>query len=258
MQDFTDCARRFKLRYMDRLSYPAMESEPALENERNQQEGEFFHRLVQQAFLGLDPERLGRLANSSNLARWWENFVEHRPSLDGYTIHLEYSLSAPLGEMRMVAKYDLVAIRDGNAVIYDWKAYQRRPSNEWLAARWQTRVYPALLSRSGGFLVGAEDIPPENIQMIYWFPDFPAEPAVFQYSRDQYRRDWEALERLAGEIPLAEDFPQTEDLGKCRFCTYRSYCDRGIGAPQEAERLEEWGLEEPFDLDFGQIGEIAF
>ena len=100
IQDFTDCARRFKLRYIDRLSYPAMESEPAFENERNQQEGEFFHRLVQQAFLGLDPERLGRLANSSNLARWWENFVGHRPSLDGYTIHLEYSLSAPLGEMR--------------------------------------------------------------------------------------------------------------------------------------------------------------
>ena len=29
LQDYVDCARRFQLRYLDRLSYPAIESEPA-------------------------------------------------------------------------------------------------------------------------------------------------------------------------------------------------------------------------------------
>jgi hypothetical protein len=48
LQGYVDCPRRFDLRYVQRLSYPAMESEPALENEKHQQEGEYFHRLAQQ------------------------------------------------------------------------------------------------------------------------------------------------------------------------------------------------------------------
>src|SRR5215213_6046604 len=58
LQDYMDCARRFKLRYLDRLSYPAVETEPTLENEKHQQEGEYFHRLVQQHLIGIPAERI--------------------------------------------------------------------------------------------------------------------------------------------------------------------------------------------------------
>jgi hypothetical protein len=46
LQDYNDCPRRFELRYLQRLAYPAIETEPALENEKHQREGEFFHRLA--------------------------------------------------------------------------------------------------------------------------------------------------------------------------------------------------------------------
>lgn len=75
LQDYTDCARRFQLRYLERLSYPAVESEPALENEKHLREGEFFHRLVQQHLIGVPGEQVGRLANTDNLKRWWANFI---------------------------------------------------------------------------------------------------------------------------------------------------------------------------------------
>jgi hypothetical protein len=70
LQDYVDCARRFQLRYIDRLSYPAIESEPALENEKHQQEGEYFHRLVQQYLIGIPAEQISKLANTDNLQRW--------------------------------------------------------------------------------------------------------------------------------------------------------------------------------------------
>ena len=53
LQDYNDCPRRFELRYIQHLAYPAVESEPALENEKHQQEGEYFHRLVQQHMIGI-------------------------------------------------------------------------------------------------------------------------------------------------------------------------------------------------------------
>src|SRR5512133_1849841 len=124
LQDYVDCAQRFKLRYLDRLSYPAIETEPTLENEKHQQEGEYFHRLVQQHLIGIPAEQIARFANTPNLQRWWENFrnsidLTGFPNLSG--LYPEATLSAPLGKYRLLAKYDLIALRDGKATIYDWK-----------------------------------------------------------------------------------------------------------------------------------------
>src|ERR1051325_4715967 len=74
LQDYVDCKQRFKLRYLDRLSYPAVETEPTLENERHQQEGEYFHRLVQQHLIGIPAEQIAKFANTPDLQKWWENF----------------------------------------------------------------------------------------------------------------------------------------------------------------------------------------
>jgi hypothetical protein len=148
LQDYMDCAQRFKLRYLDRLSYPAAETEPTLENEKHQQEGEYFHRLVQQHLIGIPAEQIAKFANTPNLQRWWENFQNDKElaSLRHLSaLYPEATLSSPLRGLRLLAKYDLIAVQDGKAAIYDWKTYRKRPRNEWLAARMQTRVYRALL-----------------------------------------------------------------------------------------------------------------
>ena len=64
LQDYNDCPRRFELRYLQRLAYPAIETEPALENEKHQREGEYFHRLVQQYFIGIPAEQVAKTANT--------------------------------------------------------------------------------------------------------------------------------------------------------------------------------------------------
>ena len=261
LQDYHDCPRRFELRYLQRLSYPAIETEPALENEKHQQEGEYFHRLVQQHLIGIPAEQIGKLANTDNLQRWWENYLNAKDltgleDLSG--LHSEITLSAPLGKFRLVAKYDLIAIGKDQVTIYDWKTYRKRPKNEWLHIRWQTRVYRALLVQAGAHLNGNKPFSPEQIEMIYWFADFPAEPARFIYKVDQYKRDWDALTRLADEIASASGFPKTDEVSKCSYCPYRSYCNRGIRAGDAADAELEIEAEELFDINFEQIGEIAF
>jgi CRISPR/Cas system-associated exonuclease Cas4 (RecB family) len=267
LQDYVECSLRFKLRYLDRLSYPAMESEPALENEKHQQEGEYFHRLVQQHLIGIPAEQIARLANTANLQRWWGNFLAD-PAIQGLGkangLYSEVTLSAPLGNYRLLAKYDLIVVDNGRTTIYDWKTYRRRPRNEWLSARMQTRVYRAMLARAGAHLNKGQPFVPEQIEMIYWFADFPDEPARFEYTSAQYQRDWDLLVKLSDEIALrqAQDnpasYPQTDDRQKCAFCTYRSYCERGVHAGAWDEAEAEMEAEELFDVNFEQIGEIAF
>jgi len=261
LQDYVDCAQRFKLRYLDRLSYPAVETEPALENEKHQQEGEYFHRLVQQHLIGIPAEQIARFANTPNLQRWWESFLA-APALRGLRdfggLYPEATLSAPLGKYRLLAKYDLIAIQNGKAIIYDWKTYRKRPRNEWLSARMQTRVYRALLVNAGAHLNNGKSFEPEQIEMNYWFADFPDDPACFPYTSAQFKRDWDLLVKLADEIDSASSYPLTDDRQKCAFCTYRSYCERGVRAGDIDQAEAEMEAEELFDVDFEQIGEIAF
>jgi hypothetical protein len=266
LQDYVDCAQRFKLRYLDRLSYPAAETEPTLENEKHQQEGEYFHRLVQQYLIGIPAEQIGKFANTPNLQRWWDNFLSN-PDLRGLRGGLggdlgglfpEATLSAPLGSHRLLAKYDLIAVRDGKAVIYDWKTYRKRPRNEWLEKRMQTRVYRSLLVRAGAHLNNGRPFEPEQVAMVYWFADFTDEPARFPYTSSQFQLDWNELLKLSEEVASASSYPLTEDRQKCLFCTYRSYCERGIRAGDLEQAEAEREAEELFDVNFEQIGEIAF
>jgi CRISPR/Cas system-associated exonuclease Cas4 (RecB family) len=261
LQDYMDCAQRFKLRYLDRLSYPAAETEPTLENEKHQQEGEYFHRLVQQHLIGIPAEQIGKFANTPNLQRWWENFQNTKDLKDLRNVsglYPESTLSAPLGKHRLLAKYDLIAVQEGKAVIYDWKTYRKRPRNEWLTARMQTRVYRALLVQAGAHLNHGKPFEPEQIEMVYWFAEFPEEPVRLPYTSAQFQRDWDTLLKLSEEVASAASYPLTEDRQKCLFCTYRSYCERGVRAGDVEQAEAEMESEELFDVNFEQIGEIAF
>lgn len=259
LQDYHDCPRRFQLRYIEKLAWPAVGSEPTQEYEKHQQEGSLFHRMVQQHIIGIPAEKIGHLAQSEHLSRWWLAYEQYAPSLNGYTLYPEHTLSTPLGEGRVMAKFDLIAIKPGEkGLIYDWKTYRKRPRNEYLATRWQTKLYSALLTQAGSRLNGDEKIAPEQIEMIYWFANFPHEPAVFKYDDAKFQRDWDSLKKIVAEIKAAQEFPMAEDEHPCRFCTYRSYCDRGKEAGNWDELYVEDEAEENFSIDFEQVGEIAF
>ena len=124
-----------------------------------------------------------------------------------------------------------------------------------MASRMQTRVYRSLLIQAGKYLNGGEPFLPEQVEMIYWFSEFPDSPAHFPYNTTQYKHDWESLTSLTTEISNHRHFPLTEDTKKCAFCTYRSYCSRGEKAGF-ADDLD--GEEKQPEFDLEQIIEIEF
>jgi CRISPR/Cas system-associated exonuclease Cas4 (RecB family) len=257
LQDYSDCPRRFQLRYIEQLQWPAVETEPILENERRQQEGQLFHRMVQQYMIGLPAEKLSQLAQTPNLSRWWENYLGTNFNLDGFALHPELTLAAPVGIYRLLAKYDLIAVKPGERVtIYDWKTNHKRPRDEWMAARFQTRVYKSMLIEAGGHLNDGNPFLPEQIEMIYWYAEYPGEPARFPYSSSQHKRNWDALTGLINEIGNHRHFPLTDDDKKCTYCPYRSYCNRGgkAGSTDEMAEAEQTDTE----INFEQIAEIGY
>jgi hypothetical protein len=272
LQDFVDCRRRFQLRYLQRRPWPAVASEPVLENERIMRQGAEFHHMIQQHLLGIPAERLSaRLeegdTQSEHLRRWWGHYLAQLPAEASLPArrYVEVGLAASLGEHTLLAKCDLVVVRpDGSAVIYDWKTARRKPSRAWLAERLQTRIYPYLLVRAGAHFNAGQPFSPEQVEMRYWFSDFPQSPERFPYSQAQYQADEAYLLGLVAEVARldpAQTFDLTQDERQCRFCVYRSLCDRGVEAGRWDEQADAPGVEgEPadFSLDFDQIAEIEF
>jgi hypothetical protein len=320
LQDYVDCPRRFQLRYLLELAWPAVSAEPADDFEAQMRDGSAFHRLVQQHTLGISQTAStdGALEPGSDLALWWENYLASPPPDLPPVRCPEVALSAPLGEHRLVAKIDLVAVEPGRrAVIVDWKTSAKRPKPGWLAARLQTRVYRYLLVRAGASLCatshpqskhpfdklragserssgllaaqskhpersgravpatqskdaaaapGDSPILPDQVEMIYWFANFPDHPERLPYDAIQYEADGRTLAQLAAEIAAREEevFPLTADLKRCLFGPYRSLCGRGVEAGDlsqagdEAIAVEEAETDWAESFDFEQIGEVAF
>lgn len=278
LQDYVDCQRRFLLRYLLRLAWPALQSEPVLESERRMLLGQRFHRLAQQYWLGVPAERLEAMIQEDELRLWWQSFTHFAAGLHGAgALHPEVGLSAPLGGQRLLAQYDLVvAGADGRFTIYDWKTSLRKPPRLWLKERLQTRVYPYLLMRAGAGLNRGQPIPPENVEMIYWFTVQPDQPERFSYGAGQYAEDQrrlgglvEEIQRQAQALALPADalavlqssaFPLTERRERCAYCVYRSLCDRGerAGLLDQAEPGDEGESTLEIALDFEQIAEIEF
>jgi hypothetical protein len=122
-------------------------------------------------------------------------------------------------------------------------------------------VYPYLLVRAGSHLNEGEPFQPEQVEMVYWFANFPEDPERFPYDAAQYDADSDYLASLIEEIKSLEDddFPLTTQEWRCRYCPYRSLCRRGVraGPFDEAEsEPEETGLQ--IALDFEQIAEIEY
>lgn len=265
LQDYVECARRFELRYLLELKYPAVEAEPIIEHEKHMQQGATFHHMVHQHHLGVPESVLSKLAHEEPLQTWWANYLNSKLDLPEQR-HAETALTAPLARFRLLAKYDLLAIAPGEkAIIVDWKTGKGRPNRDALKNRMQTIVYPYLLVRAGAYLNGGVPIQPEQVEMVYWFADAPDQPERFIYSTAQYQQDEQHLSDLINEINTRTEFDKTAQEWRCKFCTYRSLCRRGIAAgsldeiddTMAADVIGE-DADADIDFDFDQIMEVEF
>jgi hypothetical protein len=277
LQAFGTCPRKFELQYLQHLAWPAVKSEPAMKQERTEKLGAAFHRLAQQHLSGLPQDRLLASASANRLSTgqlesWWEAFMDYGdrlPPAPGELASIrklpEVSLvmEADFGEFgrypyRLIAKYDALALVDcgeeRTASILDWKTWKGKPNRDHLLEKVQTQVYSYILVHAGAQYNEGKPFHPDQVEMIYWFAEYPDQPIRLPYTVSRYQQD---AARLAGLIKLVEKsdvqgYVQSDDAKSCPWCVYRSLCDRGV----EAGGLD--GAEEPDDFQLDDVQEVPY
>jgi RecB family exonuclease len=97
LQAFEDCPRRFWLAYIEQLPWPAVEASPIQEHEELMRLGERFHRLVQRAEIGIDPDIVAA-GLEPPLSTWFTAYLTYRPAdLPEEFVEIERVLSIAIG-----------------------------------------------------------------------------------------------------------------------------------------------------------------
>jgi CRISPR/Cas system-associated exonuclease Cas4 (RecB family) len=261
LQDFIDCPRKFYLKYIQNLIWPAIQSEPVLELERQIELGSKFHRTIHQFYLGIDSATLENQCDDLELKIWLRNFLNTPKLRDFKTCFPETTLTSSLQGFRIIAKFDLIAVtNEAEIQILDWKTSRRKPLRSALQQRMQTRLYPFVLCNSLHTLLPGFDFQPNRLSMTYWFTDFPAEEEHFDYGQIQLDNDRSYLSSLIATINSSEvdDFKKTSNEKMCRFCVYRSFCERGQAAGDWKDLEDVESVDDLSALSFLDAGEIPF
>lgn len=266
LSDFQACPRRFYLRYVARLAWPAASLSGAAlaRHEAHLRRGALFHRWIERHWLGIPPHspaagaaQAGDDDMAGDLAVWWERFLNTDFSDLPAQRLPELSLVAALGPYRLLARFDLLAIEEGSrAVIVDWKTSRSRALLDADAMRrsLQTRVYLYALVTAGAACNGGLPIAPAGCHLWYWLANFPEQPWIrISYSDAAYQADHDLLLALAEDAARRageHEFPMTDDERQCAGCAYRALCRRTAlpAAPPEDEADERSaGLTEAFE-----------
>lgn len=232
LEAFLTCQRRFYLRSLRRLPWPAAplgdESEEALAR------GQQFHRVMERHFLGLDiaPEEI----DDGRVQHWWQAFRTSNLALPSGQRLPEHRLTVPLGGHLLLGRFDLLVVgeRDGRpfAHVFDWKTGRARPENK-LRQDWQTRLYLALLAEGGGALWAqggnGRSLPPDRVSMTYWYAAEPDTPRTIRYTSAWHTQNWADIQAIVAQIDAAlatDAWPLTDNLAACSDCAYQVYCGR--------------------------------
>ena len=255
LETYTKCQRRFFLRYVRRLQWPASPAVVEDDFERAIGRGRLFHSLVVQETLGIDVAGMVRQSKDGLLGKWWRNYLHHEPvSLPQGKTFSEVEISVPLGKNRLLARFDRVVFAgDGSVWIVDWKTGKNKPAFASYKNSWQTLVYRYVMAEGGRVLTQGRAIAPEKIVMVYWHPGYPERLQPIRYSQSdhvQARKRLESQVKLMGERRFESDFQKTANEASCSHYQYSAYCERAHvpGCEWEVEEEEmEWAL--PTDIE---------
>lgn len=225
LQSYLNCPKQFELLYLKRITWPAQKYADSEIFEIDLAAGQKLHLAIQRYLLGLDEQQIYAQIDSDpdpRISIWFTNFIRHFGYLrQKESFLVENPLTVPLGEFCLTAKYDFLMLENVLTSIFDWKTSAKKPSLPQLAAKIQTKVYLLVAHIAG--LFGKDSLP----QMRYWEANYPQLDLTISPTLKDLSRFSEEINRLIQKIAVETEFQKTQNLTRCVYCRYRSYCQRG-------------------------------
>ncbi|MBR6088877.1 MAG: PD-(D/E)XK nuclease family protein [Anaerolineaceae bacterium] len=233
---FERCERFYFLKYIRNLVWPV-----EIVDRQRVRDGDDFHLLLRQLLLGFPKETLIFPSENPNVRRWIDTFLRKKPVGSADRVFAEKEVSCLFENVLFLGKFDALAIQDDRLTIFDWKTGMGSPDTAQYLRAPQTRLYRFLAKSCAPRLLEQPDteIPAENIEMVYWFPEHPDRTIRLRYTKGAWEEDKTWLRTRVRQM-LSEneqDYSVTEKTRRCGQCIYRTWCFpdiyTGLSEPEE-------------------------
>ena len=234
---YEHCPRFYYLKYVRKLDWPV--EIPSRDSIRR---GSDFHLYIRQLLTGFRRDMLPVPDDDERMSTWLEHFCQARPLKDYVQVFAEKEVSALYTDVLWLGKFDALGIKGDRLTIFDWKTGEKKPEPSLYRQTPQTRLYRFLAKVCAPRLLGTglHGLPAENIEMVYWFPEYPDQAIALRYSETEFAEDRTWLKLKSREMGSADEsvYPRTEKSRNCIHCEYNTWCHSGSDA--------DWGEEPEF------------
>ncbi|KXZ39503.1 PD-(D/E)XK nuclease superfamily protein [Alkalithermobacter thermoalcaliphilus JW-YL-7 = DSM 7308] len=220
LSTFLKCPLKFKIKYIDKIHWRDDKLDDISESVEI---GKDFHLICERYFKKIP---LG-IQKGSIFDLWISNIQRFIKVNDKDTYLPEYEIRINNEGIRLLAKYDLIVIReDGKIEIYDWKTQKKKLEKFELENSIQTVVYMYLLKKMSKKVLG-QDISEKDITMIYWQPTH-TEVIKIDYSEEKYKAHEKYIENIIKTIQnydFETELSIKDNSNECRYCEFKCFCE---------------------------------
>ncbi len=252
LRDFEDCPRRFYLKYIVNQRWPSPLAKPQNDIEVAMRRGQRFHRLIERHRLGISLETLRRTVGEDEVMQGWlQRYEALLPRLGKFDREqAEVILTTSVADFPLLAKFDLLGLQGQSISAIDWKTGWLPPEHQ-LARRMQTIVYLYVLYQEAATWLGHVRI--SNYTLTY-VGLRNSEIRSFGVDADNISAIAERI-RSTIEAIAQSDFAKVESDHPCRYCIYRSLCNRGVTPYLEDDIFDEkddgyWNMDILGEIEF--------
>lgn len=212
---YKSCPIKFKYKYIDNINWKKFGHKEYYDSLVY---GSEFHLVCERFFndipLGID---------KNSLFYGWIEKIKSVVDTDEGILLPEYEIRFKLDGKNLVAKYDLVIIKENKIEIWDWKTENKKMSYENYKNRIQTIVY---------LFLGMEVLPKifdknidyQDISMNYYQMEFDDEPKKIVHSKENHFRYKEIIKNYINSIENNNFYKNTNH---CKYCELENIC-KGI------------------------------
>jgi len=210
---FQKCPKMFEYIYIDGISGKGIDRELKKSIER----GTNFHILAERYFNGMKDYFY---IEDKQLLKWMA-ILEERYS-EEINCKSEFEIRQDKGEIRLMAKYDLIVIENTKIKIVDFKTNKTPYNPSVMEENIQTKVYMYLLGENLKNIF--PNIKIEDISMEYFQLNYPKNKIVIEYNEKKHGINKKILNELIGEIKKNKNIFLKKNNKTCEKCGFESFC----------------------------------
>lgn len=228
------CPLKFKYKYIDKINWKNDDVE-SREYYEGLKVGRDFHLLCERYFTNIP---LGINENTNpKFVKWIEKIKTILPQYSdsrqvGETYLPEYEVRYNLNGSTIIAKYDLVVIKENSIEIWDWKTENRILEYKNIENRMQSIVYMFLAKEVIPKLMNL-DIDINNIKMKYYQPQHDNPPVEIGYNEQKHKANEEKISKQIDMIQKtkyeeeqeAYEYELIKNKKHCNFCEFNKLCN---------------------------------